>query len=96
MLRHGELYTCARVLDVGPWCIDDDEYIYGSSKPRAEIYMGRHCPYSVLQPSRNATVGSKEVPLSNGAGIDLFPRTARELGIAHNVNTWVEWRFIEY
>lgn len=29
-------FTVARVLDTGPWNVDDDEYVYGAARPQAE------------------------------------------------------------
>lgn len=100
MIRHGELYTCAQVMDLGPWCHDDDAYVFGSDRPRAEKFKGQECVVDMERPEIVATVpdgngGSKKAPISNGAGIDLFPYVAKQLGIKIGINVIVEWRFIE-
>lgn len=89
ILRFGDLWTCAQVADVGPWCRDDDLYVYGQARPRAELMKGQFVPLELRDPSKNNGL------ISNGAGIDLFPRVARELGIAINSNQKVEWKFAE-
>ena len=32
-----EKWCCAQVLDIGPWAIDDDEYVFGNARPRSEL-----------------------------------------------------------
>lgn len=92
---HGNIvYT--ECLDVGPWCIDDDPYVLGHARPRAEILEGKLCPRSLE--GGNATIpdgkgGYKAAFISNGAGIDLYPATAIALGIKLNDNVQVDWYF---
>lgn len=83
------------VLDVGPWSVDDDAYVFGEAEPRAMIYKGRACPRRLTDKSL-ATIpdgkgGWKTCPKSNGAGIDLFPAVAKSLGIPIGHNVWVSW-----
>lgn len=93
-LRYGMNSTYAQVMDTGPWCTDDDEYVFGNEQPRAEKYKGQHCPLN-LNSSANATLpDGTEVTISNGAGIDLFPRIIHELGLDPGVNPIIEWRFV--
>jgi hypothetical protein len=86
-LRFKYQWTIAHVVDVGPWTTDDDAYVFGNARPRAETFKGEH--------ARINDGGSLHSLKSNGAGIDLFPETARLLGIALNENVILEWRFIE-
>ena len=100
MIRFGSLYTCAIVWDVGPWCTDDSAYVLGIARPRAEQLKGQRCPRTLADPDSVATVpdgkgGNKTVFLSNSAGIDLFPFTARRLGIGIGENVNVDWRFVD-
>lgn len=88
ILRLGDRYTCAQVMDVGPWTTDDDKYVFGTARPRAELGKGKFLPKKLSDP--------KTCPFpSNGAGIDLFPGTAKALGIPIGKNVDVEWRFVE-
>ena len=101
LLRYGAKITCAQIEDVGPWCVDDDNYVFGGEKPRAEIFIGKRCPYRFGDLATMATVpdgkgGWLPAPISNGAGIDIFPRTAKELGIPIGENVRVDWRWIEF
>lgn len=86
-LRYKDHWTIAQVRDVGPWCTDDRLYVFGGGRPRAEIFKGEHC--------RINDGGELHSLVSNGAGIDLFPETAKALGIKPNENVTLEWRFIE-
>lgn len=86
-LRYKDKWTCASVADVGPWCIDDDLYVFSGGRPRAEIFKGEYC--------RVSDGGEMQKILSNGAGIDLFPETAKNLGLNINENVILEWRFLE-
>lgn len=99
LLAYQGLECIAEVYDVGPFSIDDDEYVFGTEKPRAETFKGKQCPRS-LKDDSIATIpdgkgGWKEINISNGAGIDLFPATAKALGIKPNVNVLVDWRFVD-
>lgn len=95
IVRCGDKWTCARVSDVGPWCQDDDDYVFGTERPRAEILKGEPCP-RIKGTQLVATLpdGTK-CDKSNGAGIDLFPEVARSLGIPIGTNLLVEWAFID-
>ena len=92
LLRFKDQYTCAQVADHGPWDVnDDDEYVFGSARPLAEIYKGKIIPGVPLPTLPDGTV----VRQSNGAGIDLFPYVVDALKIPHGMNVMVEWKFIE-
>ena len=96
IVKLGDRWTCAQVMDVGPFCQDDDEYVFGTAIPRAQRLVGKPCPMTLADPSSRATLpDGREVETSNGAGIDLFPRIARQLDIPINDNVWVEWKFLE-
>ena len=88
-IRYKGHWTCARVMDVGPWTIDDDAYVFGNEKSRAELCKGKYCPRVLTD-----VVIENTFLKCNGAGIDLFPQTAKDLGIAINDNVILEWRFI--
>lgn len=95
ILRYNDKFTCAQIMDVGPFSVDDDEYVFGSEKPRAEKLKGQLCPRikgtNILPTLPDGT----EVRKSNGSGIDLFPYTARQLKIKIGENVWLEWKWIE-
>lgn len=93
-IRYKDKLTFAQVRDVGPWTIDDSEYVFGDALPRAEIYKGSLCPRIRGNPLSCAKVSGVPIPKSNGAGIDLFPYTASQLGIPKDENVPVEWMFI--
>lgn len=96
ILRLGDIWTMAQVVDLGPFCQDDDAYVFGSAIPRAQQFKGKPCPMTLFDPSSRATLpGGRKVEVSNGAGIDLFPRVARQLDIPIGENVWVEWGFME-
>lgn len=96
-LRVRDRYTFAQVADVGPWCIDDDSYVFGTQPPRAWITKGQACPLHLgghaLASVPDGRGGTRPAPISNGAGIDLFPRTAAQLGIPPQENVEIEWRW---
>lgn len=98
-IKYKDKVTYAQCYDVGPWCIDDEAYVFDGATPRAETYKGKYCPLkegsSDLATVPDGKGGMKPVPICNGAAIDLFPRVAKELGIALNDNVQVEWSFIE-
>lgn len=89
-IRYNGRWTCAQVMDVGPWCIDDDQYVFGNEKARASGCKGKFCPRVMT----DLVIEYHEMKC-NGAGIDLFPETAKNLGIALNDNVVLEWRFLE-
>jgi hypothetical protein len=86
-IRYKGNWTPAQCRDIGPWTIDDSAYVLGNARPRAEIFKGEHVRVHDGGPLHELT--------SNGAGIDLFPATAKALGINLNENVQVEWRFLE-
>jgi hypothetical protein len=78
------------VLDVGPWFpyrdySDDDAYVFGDERPRAEKMRGE---------VREGDVRQYRV---NGAGIDLSDAVIEALGFAPE--EWglreIEWEFVE-
>lgn len=86
-IRYKDHWTVAQVADVGPWTVDDDAYVFQYSRPRAEIFKGDFC--------RIHDGGDLHALVSNGAGIDLFPETAKALGLKIGENVILEWRFLE-
>jgi hypothetical protein len=61
----------AQVLDVGPWNIDDDDYVFGTARPLSE--------------SGIKTDGKKRISgETNGAGIDLGEAVWAALGMTDN------------
>jgi hypothetical protein len=95
-----EEFECiATVCDLGPLCLDDGDYVFGNARPRAEIYKGKHCPLNILSQGHASIPdghgGWIPISISNGAGIDLMPATARALGLKKNENAMVSWMFIE-
>lgn len=99
IVRYKDKEVEAEVRDVGPWCIDDEAYVFGDEPPRAELLKGEFCPTTkdgLDAPTAPDEKGvMREVNVSNGAGIDLFPATAKALGIELNDNVIVEWAFKE-
>lgn len=94
LVRYGPMVVQAQVMDVGPWCVDD-AYWTGDGIPRAWKLKGQVCPRK-LDDDSVATIpdgkgGWKSANVSNGAGIDIFPGTAKALGIPRNLNVWVSW-----
>lgn len=85
-IRYKNSWTIARVMDVGPWTTDDHTYVFGTARPRAETHKGEHVCIEIG--------GEAHKTPSNGAGIDLFPETARSLLIKLGENVQIEWRFI--
>jgi len=76
----GAVAIC-QIRDVGPWMIDDEDYVMGIARPIAEP-AGSTIPY-----------GKNEGKKSNGAGIDVTPAAAALLGI-EGMGT-VHWRFVD-
>jgi N-acetylmuramoyl-L-alanine amidase len=68
-----------KIRDVGPWLIDDDDYVLGNSRPLAEP-KGSKIPR-----------GKHQGKTSNGAGLDLTPAAAKAIGLSGMGN--VDWRF---
>lgn len=95
-VKYKEKIVTGTVGDVGPWCIDDDQYVFGDSRPRAEIYRGKSCPLSLQRVDEVASVQGRKIYECNGAGIDLFPGMAKALGIPIGHNVEVEWRFVDF
>lgn len=96
-IRYNGVTCYAQVYDVGPWCCDDADYVLCDSRPRAEKYKGLYCPMRInsiqkaVVPDGNG--GWIGVDICNGAGIDLFPATAKCLGITIGENVLVDWCF---
>lgn len=98
-IRYQDKWTIAQVADVGPWCTDDSEFVFGDDKPRAETHKGRYCPrekgslaLATVTDANGVVIG---MPVCNGASIDLFEATALALGIPKDENVTVEWFFLE-
>lgn len=100
LVRYGDRGTCAQVMDVGPWSVADEDYVFRAAKPRAERLAGHPCPTTddggEMPTVPDGKGGMKIAPVSNGAGIDLFPAVARALGLRIGCNAVVEWKFVEY
>lgn len=98
-LRYEGKHTFGQVVDVGPWCIDDEAYVYNGAIPRAEAHKGRYCPLKegsiALASVPDGNGGFKDVAVCNGAAIDLFPRVAKELGVRLGDNVEIEWAFVD-
>lgn len=91
-IRIGDRWTPARVMDVGPWCIDDHDYVFTDNiRPRAEKFKGTFCP----KMEEEFVITPHDFTPCNGAGIDLFPETAKALGIKLSENMQVDWRFLD-
>lgn len=95
IIRYGEKWTCALVKDVGPWTVDDEEYVFGDAMPRAQILKGQPCPVKKGTELQATLPDGTLCPKSNGAGIDMFPATAIALGIKIYDNVMVEWAFLD-
>lgn len=94
LIRYKDNQCCSQVMDVGPWCQDDDDYVFGSDIPRAEEFKGRLCPLRKGIEIPATLPDGTPCPRSNGAGLDIFPYTAKQLGIPIGENVYVEWCFV--
>lgn len=93
-VRYKDKIVLAQVRDVGPWCVDDEPYVFGNLIPRAERFKGYKIKTRLIG-GETPTDEGRECPVSNGAGIDLFPEVARQLGIGDGENVFVDWRFVD-
>lgn len=82
-VMNGDRDVVCEIVDVGPWLIDDDYWAHGQ-RPEAES-----CYYS----GKPLDHGPNEGVVPNGAGIDVTPAAARELGFEGK--TKVDWMFVE-
>ena len=80
-LDNGREVVCA-IRDIGPWMTDDD-YWERNRRPLAET-----CSENQMALPR----GPNEGRVPNGAGIDITPNAAREIGLAGMGQ--VSWRFV--
>ncbi len=89
--------TLAQVWDNGPWLPggDDDAYVLGIARPKAEGMLGQIIDTNPNKPGIQPATVQGQVVRCNGAGIDLFPRVARQLGILIGNNVLVDWRFVD-
>jgi hypothetical protein len=69
----------ADIVDLGPWNLDDENYVLGTSRPMVETQ------YAEGTPAENG-----QVP-TNDAAIDLTPPIASAVGISGKGK--VSWRF---
>lgn len=69
----------ASVIDVGPWNVDDPDYVHGTARPLVEAQY------------ENGTAAQNGLVPSNDAGIDLAPMTAKACGISGKGK--VSWRY---
>ncbi len=72
------------VNDLGPWCITDPYINNPSARPYAEINKGKVLTNNPYQCNTSLA--------SNGAGIDVTPNIAKELGF--DGKAVVKWRFV--
>lgn len=73
----------AIVLDVGPWNIDDDDYIFMGSRPLSET--------RIKTDGKERIVGD-----TNNSGIDLGEAVWTQLGLPVNEGSCqVEWEFVD-
>jgi len=87
--------------DTGPWCIYDDDYVFGNERPLAEQLKGKK--WAALSDSQKqkcagvSNVGWKTQNLSsNGAGIDLTRQIMTELEVGGDPSRdQVKWKFID-
>ncbi len=78
--------------DVGPWFVNDVEYVFDercTTRPFAEIHKGER--WNIYR-KRSGSGVRKPRKVLNGAGIDLSPVLAQELGIGGKGE--VHWRFV--
>jgi N-acetylmuramoyl-L-alanine amidase len=73
------------ILDVGPWNIDDDDYVLGDERPSAETHYNTG---EQLPTGPNAG----RVP-TNAAGLDLSPALARKVGLSGKGRC--DWEFVD-
>ncbi len=81
----------AYVVDLGPFCVADSSYVFGTARPYAETHKGES-----FEPNEGPSCNPRSIsnyPPSNGAGIDLSQELANYLGVSGNGN--VNWRFLE-
>jgi hypothetical protein len=83
----GELSAVGKIMDKGPWVVNDDNYVWGDARPIAETCYKNGTPL----PSGSGNNAGK-VP-SNDAGIDLSPALADKIGIEGKGK--VDWMFVE-
>ncbi|MDD5092684.1 MAG: hypothetical protein PHQ23_17430 [Candidatus Wallbacteria bacterium] len=75
--------------DVGPWFVDDFEYVFssdGSRRPAAESFYGADKGIYLHKEDSNTR------KVANKAGIDLSPKTAEFMGISGKGK--VHWRLV--
>jgi N-acetylmuramoyl-L-alanine amidase len=83
----GELSAVGKIMDKGPWVVNDDNYVFGDARPIAETCYNNGTPL----PSGSGSNAGK-VP-TNDAGIDLSPALADMIGIDGKGK--VDWMFVE-
>lgn len=72
------------VLDVGPMCVADNQYVFGNSRPLVEGIMGQ-------SPRANYPGVCVYGGRSTGAALDLSCDAGRELGV--NGKGYADWRW---
>jgi N-acetylmuramoyl-L-alanine amidase len=83
----GELSAVGKIMDKGPWVVNDENYVFGDARPIAETCYKNKTPL----PSGSGNNAGK-VP-SNDAGIDLSPALADKIGIDGKGK--VDWIFVD-
>lgn len=79
----------ALVMDVGPWNIDDDAYVFQAATMPGNFFT--HQPDKSVRPQAESGT-DKTGRKTNGAGIDLGERVWQLLGMTDNSE--VEWEFV--
>lgn len=80
-----ELSAVGKIMDKGPWVVDDENYVFGDARPVAETCFKNKTPLPT-GPNKG------KVP-TNDAGIDLSPALASTVGISGKGK--VHWVFVE-
>jgi N-acetylmuramoyl-L-alanine amidase len=83
----GELSAVGKIMDKGPWVVNDENYVFGDARPIAETCYKNGKPL----PSGSGNNAGK-VP-TNDAGIDLSPALAEKIGIEGKGK--VDWIFVD-
>jgi len=79
-VRRGDRTCFAQWEDIGPFCADDVEYVFGDAKPRND---GKQC-------DTDSSKGD-----GTRAGLDMSPALARCLGIKASEPQPVDWWFVD-
>lgn len=78
----GSRCIVAPVWDVGPWCVNDQAYVFGNDRPIGEKLKGQYLP---------SNLACNHKYRSNGAGLDL----SQALWYALGSPSTASWSFVE-